>query len=150
MTTKAKPAREPAFVRPEVRLADYWRKRVGGVYDDFDAILGRPKPAGYTQRHREAEYDVVVPLPGQKSSAEGMTVKDLRHTICCLVAGGFPLSFGEYHVAIAVGVLLAADVPYEAFFRTRWHETATHRGYGPSRHCSRCRLECKKKKESGS
>lgn len=126
-----------ARVRPEERLAALWRRRAGIDYSDFDAVLDVPRPDDV--RGREPAYDVYQPLPHR--TADGLTVKALRHTVAALIATGYPLSFGEYHLAVAFGFLLADGVPYETFYRTRWHETATHRAYTARRTCGTCARE---------
>lgn len=128
----------------EQQLADFWRGRSGLKYSDFDAVCGVPPPAGLTVNSREPAYDVQQPNVYKKANADDRVVKDIRHSIAHLIAGGYPLSFGEYHLAIAFGFLLADGILYDVFFTQRWHETEHHRSYGPGLECPTCQREKEK------
>jgi hypothetical protein len=140
------PRKKPEVEKPELgreeKLAAYWREKAGLAFSDFDALLGRESPDKISRR--EPAYDVLQPGVYKKASADEHTIKDLRHVIAHLIAAGFPLSFGEYHLAISFGFLLADGVPYEEFFKTRWHESGEHRAYGPEAACPSCERARKK------
>lgn len=134
-------------LRIEAKLAAHWRKKAGVLYSDFDAILGTPTTDKINRR--EPAYDVLQPNVYEKANADAETIKDLRHKIAHLIAAGYPLSFGEYHLAIGFGFLLADGITYLDFYTKRWHETGEHRGYGSRAECNSCKRERAKKTTDG-
>jgi hypothetical protein len=131
----------------EAALAKWWRNKSGLPYSDFDAICGQSPPPGYKTNLREPAYDVLQPNVYRRSNAEEHSIKDLRTALAHIIVAGYPLSFGEYHLAIAFGFLIADGVSYEEFFKERWHETRDHRGYCPLKTCGPCHREREAKKE---
>ncbi len=128
----------------EEKLAAHWREKSGLPYSDFDAMCGRQPPKDLKVNSREPAYDVLQPNVYKKASADERKIKDLRHVVAHLIAGGYPLSFGEYHLAIAFGFLLADGIEYATFFTQSWHETDHHRSYGPGDDCPTCKREAEK------
>ena len=110
---------------PESRLAAHWRESSGGGPSDFDALVsgGREKLdiAGAARMNR--------------------SIRDVAGDIAVLMERGHPLSYAEYHLAVAVGLCHGGSQAYEQFFEIAWHETRTHRDYCPAGSCARCRDE---------
>lgn len=69
--------------------------------------------------------------------------KEVKSLICEKVVEGNPLARDEYYIALACGFLMG-DRPYMEFFKTRWHETDTHKGYCSAKECLEC-IEAKSK-----
>ena len=65
---------------------------------------------------------------------------EIVSSISSKIFEGKPLAFDEYHIAIALNLLIT-ELPYKKFFMTRWHENKTHMGYGPR--CELCGRESK-------
>jgi hypothetical protein len=137
----------------EKKLKKFWRKKAGIDYSDFEALFNVRPPSGNS--NREPAYDVMTPRPHCKASADDMTIAEIRSKLSHIIAAGLPLSYSEYHLAIAFGLLLSEEFTYEEFFRLRWHETPTHRGYTTKEACYNCKAEsrkardaCRKKKSS--
>ncbi len=122
MATKTKKAeRDP--LAGEKELAKFWGHKSGLDYTDFDAILGRPKPKG-----RESAVSLRPPARDFNNYSEA-TFKSQVAYVAGWIFDGYALSRAEFHLAVAVGLLLT-DLPYVRFYKTRWFEDKHHRGYG--------------------
>jgi hypothetical protein len=109
-TTRRKP--------PEARLATYWRARTGLAWSDFDIFdPTKSPPKGTSSRPRPIDL-----------KDKEITLAEYIRDIAFIIAGGFPLSFQEFHVALATGFLMS-EVPYETYFKKFWYENAESRGY---------------------
>lgn len=109
---------------PEVLLREYWRGKLKANKCDGDTLFADVR-AGITDDLARSEF-----------------VVDIRERIFL----GKPLSFAQYHVAIAMRYLIT-ELSYETFFKTRWHETDHHMAYGSGgRVCDSCVHEKKEKK----
>lgn len=110
----------------ELKLARHWRKKANLPFSDFDYIVGTESEA-WEQR----------PSNTRVTRCEAMLFNDMsptdfdraRRLVCDYITTGFPLSFHEFHLALAFGYLIT-DLPYEEFYKTRWHENAAGRTYG--------------------
>lgn len=103
----------------ERRLAEYWRKKAGIAFSDFDLILGAAPPADQQRSARGPALDF---NKAEHWARNGDVVDGM-------ILRGAPLSRLEFHWAVATRGLLT-DLEYEEFFRTKWYETAKRRGYG--------------------
>lgn len=116
----------PQSTTPEQRLQAYWG--------------GRPE---ITNNNRSSDWDDVVrsvKLRDGLIQDSNASLQSPRSAVTQQIAEGLPLTRAEYYFALACGFLMG-DRPYEEFFRERWHETSTHRGYGPATTCARCEEE---------
>lgn len=127
----------------EEALAKFWRRKAGLAYCDFDRVCGVPPPPAVSDTRP-------APLAIERSDKRprGLTVDDAAREIAHLVIAGDALSFAEYYTAVGFGFMrLYADpdgyLDYTTFFKTRWHQTATHKGYSPARACARCAADRK-------
>ncbi len=111
----------------QVDLAAYWRKRVGLVHSDFDDFLSDDIPTTIRLRPPAMSSDHWGRLP----------FKQLASHLAHMVARGFPLSYFEYHIAVALGFLLS-QLDYEYYYRHHWHETTDHQGYMSRAECPTC------------
>jgi hypothetical protein len=107
---------------PEAKLANYWRKRTGLSWSDFDVFQGKTPPAGTSCRSPYWVLDAVANLT--------KPVNELIREIAFLIVDGYPLNFEEYHLAVASHYLLADGIAYEEFYRKHWYEDKEKRGYG--------------------
>jgi hypothetical protein len=102
----------------EQRLANYWRKKTGLEWSDFDIFdQGKKPPKGTGARGQSVLLD------------KSATWEEVNREIGWLILRGFPLTYEEYHVATACHYLRGEE-PYEVFFKKRWYESESHRGYG--------------------
>lgn len=104
----------------EKRLAEYWRKKTGLPFSDFDLFAGIDPPAG-TNRIRQAAI---------QDLAEPDRLVENWHKISNFLLRGAPLTRREYAFAIATDLIVGPHLEYEEFFRTRWYENAERRSYG--------------------
>lgn len=105
---------------PEQRLAEYWRKKTGLDWSDFDAM-------DPVKRLKNPIWQRDPPLEAKK--VDEMTWDQITSYVAMQIMRGFPLTFEEYHIAIANRLLLT-ELPYEKFYKTRWYENKDKRGYG--------------------
>jgi len=121
---------------PEERLARYWRKKSDpDGPSDFDSVLG------------------MATNPTRSAARECRTMRTIRfdtllQEVAKYVMAGLPLSKAEYHIALAAGFLMG-EKPYEEFFKQNWHETKTHRAYGPVSTCESCKADKRASKSGG-
>lgn len=115
---------KPKISTPEEKLANHWRQRANLKWSDFDAFTGRKPP-------RDADVGPARMVTEVNLKNGVVTFEAAMRELCLLIWNGFPLSFFEYHLAVALHLLLADGIPYEDFYVHRWHETAASRGYGP-------------------
>lgn len=106
----------------EAMLAEFWREKSGLAWSDFDAIGGKKPPPGIGARGEA----VVFSMNGKDAETQ---LAVILGRVSMLIFRGFPLSEGEFHLAIAASYLLT-DLPYVEFFKTRWWENNVGRGYG--------------------
>lgn len=98
-------------ISPEEALDAYWKQRLRNGHSAFTGLR-----------------------PFYSSGQD--TLVTLRDYVSQLIFAGRPLAKDDYHHAIAFHFLLT-EMPYESFYRTQWHETEDHLGYGPTCHlCS--------------
>jgi len=121
-------------LKGERKLAEYWKAKTGLTFSDFEMILGEeaPEEFGLSTRERALELD-----PGR----DRYTVSELKAWLAGIILQGFPLSRMEYYLACAFGQLSGEGITHDEFYKTQWHETPTHRAYGSSEQCERCRKE---------
>lgn len=107
--------------KPEKRLAEYWREKTGLGWSDFDIFQGKECPKGTNCRN-----------PYWITTAENLKTGNIAliiREIALIIANGFPLSFVEYHIAIAERMLLGDGISYEDFYKNHWFENEKRRGY---------------------
>lgn len=98
-------------ISPEEALDAYWKQRLYEAHSAFSGLT-----PFYSQFGERTVY--------------------LRDFIAERIISGLPLAKDDYHHAIAFRLLLT-DLPYDDFYKTRWHETEDHLGYGSTCHlCS--------------
>jgi hypothetical protein len=97
---------------PEESLDFYWKQRLGNGKSAFTGLS-----PFYTK--------------GVDAS-----LLQLRNYLAEQIFIGLPLAQDDYYHAIAFHFLLT-ELPYDKFYKTQWHETADHLGYGPT--CSLCK-----------
>lgn len=105
---------------PEKRLSNYWKEKNGLEYSDFDGIIGNA-PRGLTRG-----TGLNINIMGEPNSP--IRFAEITGEISNFIWKGFPLSFQEYHIAIALGLLLT-ELPYEEFYTTCWFENEIEHGY---------------------
>lgn len=112
------------IVGPEHKLADYWAKKSNLEWSVWDGLLGK--------RHDKFQsYPALLigNIPPQKRKDIDMV--RVLEDVGLRILHGFPLSYIEYHIAIAFGYLCPnKEIPYETFYKKHWVETETHFGYG--------------------
>jgi hypothetical protein len=111
------PKEHPFDTSREQDLAAYWRRKAEVSESDFDLL---------SASHMQAKL------------LSNPTLGRIRDDICRRICEGLPLYYMEYHLAIAFGYIIS-DLPYDEFFKTRWHETRFHRAYGDK--CLLCEKE---------
>lgn len=111
-------SRDPLHAEKQLLL--YWEKRLRktkpDAVTDFQSVLDRARD----DKHRH-----------------GVTTAAGLDDISWRIIQGRPLTFVEYHIALANGLLMG-EVPYLEFFKTRWHETPFCRGYATVKTCPEC------------
>ncbi len=117
----------------EARLAEHWTRRC-----KKSVWAGERSPV---VRRGVAEGTVPQDMSGTE-------LEELFSRIAGRIATGYPLTAREYHLAIACALLIT-DLPYETFFKTRWHENNDHLAYGPGgvKNCTECRILAKEKRQ---
>jgi hypothetical protein len=104
---------------PEKQVAQFWRRKgKGKTNSDWSRMIINDIPE------------------------TGIELATSRSRVQERITNGLPLSFTEYHLAIALGYLIT-ELPYVEFFTTRWHETRGHRAYGQGgpQKCNECKYE---------
>lgn len=128
-------------------FADYWRKKSKVTYSVWDNILHVPRPADVHIRDSPA---LVLRAPygsdmkdEDKKMVREFKLKDMLDHCTEQIVKGFPLTFPEYHIAVGFGLLTPPEgTSYKEFFLKRWHETASHFGYGKAGEtCTTCTFE---------
>ena len=119
---------------PEERLARYWRRRSKLDRSDFASLV-------------DVQATDVRGAPIDLYRDHKCTFADVRVCIGEAIFRGAPLTFQEFYIAVAMGFLIT-ELPYEKFYRTRWHETNGHRSYSERSVCYRCVKERAEKKKA--
>lgn len=113
------------------RLAALWKNP--DYQTEFDVLLGAAPNKQNVRRRPGTDI--------KQWFESGRTWQGLVSEITNFIVVGVPLSYHEYHIALATRLLVCTDVSYEKFFTSHWHETKSHVGYGSPRDCTKCNKE---------
>ena len=115
-TTKKQVSNQESY-EIEKKLALYWRKKANIDDSAFDLLLCSKEAAGDQQ-----------------------TIKQVKDFLTLRIMRGLPLYFADFYMAVAFHFLIT-ELPYEEFFKKRWHENDNHQGYGPAVECPCCKAQ---------
>jgi hypothetical protein len=103
-------------LEPEERLANYWRRKTGLQWSDFDIFAGKQPTDRTDFRRPRIDFEKETDW------------RHIKHEIGWIIMYGYPLTYEEYHVAQGIYYIIG-EVPYMDFFKHHWYESAYKRGY---------------------